>query len=118
MSLSPGKIRRLGTAIQRQAALSKREIKYTVGFGGDTNPCNPYMFALILVGRANISVYSAIKGFWAWCVVPGSVFKINAPPEIPILSRVKMAAVDSSDTKKFFFFPARLRGERGGGVEL
>lgn len=37
-------IQRLGTEIRREAALSKREIKYTVGFRGDKKPRNPQMF--------------------------------------------------------------------------
>lgn len=71
------------------------------------------MFAIILVERTNTSIFFAKKDVQALSESLRSVFEINAPPEILILSRVKMAAVDSSDTKKFFFFPARLRGEEG-----
>lgn len=73
------------------------------------------MFELILVRLTKSVISSTKKDVWTRSGKLRSVFKINAPPEIPILSRVKMAAVDSSDTKKkkVFFFPARLRGEEG-----
>lgn len=76
------------------------------------------MFELILVRQTKSLIFSTKKDVWTRSGKLGSVFKINAPPEIPILSRVKMAAVDSSDTKKSFFSSQLDWGGRGGGVAL
>lgn len=72
------------------------------------------MFELILVGWTNTWILCTKKAVWARSGSLRSVFKINAPPEIPILSRVKMAAVDSSDTKKSFFSSQLDWGGRRG----